>query len=293
MAFDCREHQARPFDLITLAGDVSYATTDPPNNEIEYFWDLFGIQAEGWASTAPFMLTVGNHEHVPGNITNSAGETYPSDYAAFQARYDMPGAASGGNGSLWFSWNQGPVHFVSTDSEIPFDVGTPQYEWINNDLAAVNKNVTPWIILLTHRPILSAVTDEEGDHVPGGPRLTALEPLFRKYGVDLIIQGHQHCYERIHPNWNGTVVHYPTGPNNTYTDPGAPMYVLQATSGAVLEASWISPLPAWSAVHDASYYGFGRMSLSTNGATQQRVLLYESADTNGVVQDTWSIVKSI
>ena len=52
----------QPFDLVLLAGDISYATTDPPKNEIEAFWDLWGVQAAGWAETAPAMYTVGNHE---------------------------------------------------------------------------------------------------------------------------------------------------------------------------------------------------------------------------------------
>lgn len=122
-------------------------------------------------------------------ITDSSGKVTASDFAAFSARYNMPGPATGGNGSFWYSWSQGPVHFVSTSSEHPYEPGSPQYQWLQSDLAGVDRSITPWVMVLTHRPLLSAVTDEEGDHVPGGPRLAAWEPLFKQYGVDVVIQG--------------------------------------------------------------------------------------------------------
>lgn len=40
---------------------------------------------------APYMAAPGNHEHVPGTLINGTGR-YPSDFAAFSARYTMPGA---------------------------------------------------------------------------------------------------------------------------------------------------------------------------------------------------------
>jgi hypothetical protein len=233
------------------------------------------------------MLTVGNHEHVPGNVTDSAGVTSRADFAAFQARYEMPGTASGGNLSFWYSFTQGPVHFVSLSSEHPSDPGSPQTSWLAADLASVDDAVTPWTIVLLHRPLLSACVDEEGDHVPGNARLAAWEPLFRKHGVDLVIQGHQHLYERIHPNLNGTVVALPQGPGNTYTNPGAPLYIVAATSGAVIQGSWQSPLPPWSAVQIVGPYGFGRMQVDGQAGT----LEYTFVDTAGVVHDAWAIVK--
>lgn len=39
-----KQHKARPFQLVLLAGDISYATVDPPRDELEVFWDLFGVQ---------------------------------------------------------------------------------------------------------------------------------------------------------------------------------------------------------------------------------------------------------
>lgn len=47
-----------PFDMVMIVGDLSYATVDPPNNEVEWTWDAFGIQNEPFTSTAPYQTTV-------------------------------------------------------------------------------------------------------------------------------------------------------------------------------------------------------------------------------------------
>ena len=54
-----REHAAHPFDMAFISGDLSYATVDPPNFEIQGLWDAWGVQDEPFASTMPFMMTVG------------------------------------------------------------------------------------------------------------------------------------------------------------------------------------------------------------------------------------------
>lgn len=54
-----KEHNADPFSLTLIAGDLSYATVDPPKAEFQQLWDLWGLQNENFSSTAPFMMTVG------------------------------------------------------------------------------------------------------------------------------------------------------------------------------------------------------------------------------------------
>ena len=56
-----REHKAQAFDAFFISGDLSYATVDPPNNEFQNLWDAWVVQNEPFASTAPFMMSTGNH----------------------------------------------------------------------------------------------------------------------------------------------------------------------------------------------------------------------------------------
>lgn len=50
-----KDHAVEPFDLFVLAGDVSYATVDPPKNEFEEVWDAYGRITEPFTKFAPFV----------------------------------------------------------------------------------------------------------------------------------------------------------------------------------------------------------------------------------------------
>ena len=279
-----REHAVRPFDALTICGDLSYATVDPPNFEVQGLWDAWGQQNEPFAATAPFQMTTGNHESTPGTVTNASG-TFPQEFAAFATRFRMP---ANGNGNFRFSWSYASAFFISFDTEHDFSAGSPQVAWFAATLAAVNRSVYPWLFVTMHHPILSSDSDEVPDHIPGGPLSRVLEPLLLKYKVDVVFQGHQHVYERTASVFNGTVVQLPDA-SNVYHAPAAPIYIVQGTSGAVLDGNkWIAPTN-WSLVREGNYYGFGRMSLNTTAGN--RVLHYEFVDTTGIVRDTWSAIK--
>jgi len=151
-------------------------------------WDAWGRMIEPYTATLPFMANVGNHEHTPGKLTNASG-TFAVDYAAYQARYAA--VPANGNGNLWYSYDFGAAHYVYVDSEEAQSAGSPQIAWLAADLAAVDRAKTPWLFLFQHRPLLCSTKSEEGDHVPGGKFLTALEPLILAHKVDVVITGHE------------------------------------------------------------------------------------------------------
>jgi len=288
-----KEHSVEPYDLMFIAGDLSYATVDPPKNELQHLWDLWGLQNEPFSATVPWMMTVGNHESTPGILLNASGQ-YPQEFAAFAGRYRMPRVA-GGDANFYYTYSYGPAFWVSMNTEFNYSIGSPQWLFIEGALASVNRSVYPWLFLSLHRPIYSTDNDEVSSHMPGGALSVALEPLLSKYGVDVVFQGHEHVYERTSAVFNGTTITSPDE-SGTYNSPGAPIYIVQGTSGADLDLdNWISPIPSWSLVRQA-YYGYGRLSLSTSG--ENRVLLYDSVDTSSsgaaqVIKDHWSIVKPI
>ena len=59
-------------------------------------------------------------------------------------------------------FSYGSAKFVSMDTEEPYSPGSPQYNFIEAELAAADRTVTPWLFLVLHRPILSADSDEVG-----------------------------------------------------------------------------------------------------------------------------------
>ena len=114
------------------------------------------------------------------------------DYAAYQARYAA--VPPNGNSNLWYSYNHGAMHITNINSEDLQTPGSPQADWLAADLAAVDRTVTPWLILMQHRPVYSSTKSEAGDHTPGVPGgfPAKLEPYIKQYAVDLFLTGHEH-----------------------------------------------------------------------------------------------------
>lgn len=160
-------------------------------------------------------------------------------------------------------------------------VGSLQYEWLAADLHAVDRSRTPWIILMTHVPWYTSnlmhIAEAGGlpmshystSHPCPAPNpihihpsthpcmcaraeLTrrAIEPLLYDFGVDLVISGHVHAYERIKPVYKGC---------SNYCGPA---YINIGDGGNREGASpqWTSPQPEWSAFREASF-GVGGLQL--------------------------------
>lgn len=52
-----------------------------------------------------------------------------------------------------YSFEYGPVHFTVMSTEHEFTAGSQQYQWLAADLGSVDRAVTPWLVLVGHRPI--------------------------------------------------------------------------------------------------------------------------------------------
>lgn len=91
--------------------------------------------------------------------------------------------------------------------------GSAEYNWLTNDLASTTK---PWKILLFHEPGWSA----GGSHANNTTVQTYIQPLCKQYGVDLVLNGHNHYYSRAVVDG---VQHITTGGG------GAPLYAPNPT----------------------------------------------------------------
>jgi predicted phosphodiesterase len=99
----------------------------------------------------------------------------------------------------FYSFNNGNIHFLIMSTEIPYELGSEQYEFVKADLENASTNSTiDWIITAYHQPAYISQNDCKGC----SPRVTLRElyhPLFDKYNVDLVLQAHNHNYERSYP----------------------------------------------------------------------------------------------
>lgn len=70
---------------------------------------------------------------------------------------------------------------------------TPQYKWLAEEFERVDRDKTPWLIVLMHVPIYNS---NEAHFMEGESMRTVYESWFIKYKVDMVFAGHVHAYER-------------------------------------------------------------------------------------------------
>lgn len=70
---------------------------------------------------------------------------------------------------------------------------SPQYKWLEKELPKVNRDETPWLIVLMHSPMYSTYVHH---YMEGESMRVVFEAWFVKYKVDVVLAGHVHAYER-------------------------------------------------------------------------------------------------
>jgi 3',5'-cyclic AMP phosphodiesterase CpdA len=161
-------HRRQPVDLVLLGGDNIYPDGDLKRVEATFLRPYRALLAAG----VPFHAALGNHDIRTGN-----GDPQVA-YRPF------------GMGGRWYSLRRGPVEIFVIDTNVnaPWQHQKP---WLRRALAA---STAPWKLVVGHHPIYSSGL--YGDDPSAAARLG---PLFRQYGVQLYINGHEHHYERSKP----------------------------------------------------------------------------------------------
>ena len=176
----------RETDVWVMLGDNAYST----GLDAEFQNGLFTpyrAQLRRW----PLWPTRGNHDVVRSGANN--------DYYEF---FTLPTAAEAGgtvSGSeAYYSFDYGPVHFICLDSEgTSRAVGGAMLGWLAGDLAA---NTSPWTIVYFHHPPYTKGSHDSDDIADSGGRMRDMRenalPILEAAGVDLVLTGHSHSYER-------------------------------------------------------------------------------------------------
>ncbi|MFJ9459013.1 purple acid phosphatase family protein [Kitasatospora sp. NPDC101447] len=181
-----------------LNGDLCYANI--ATDRIRTWSDWFENNTRS-ARHRPWMPAAGNHENEKGNG--------PIGYGAYQAYFDLPGSGSDEElRGLWYSFTAGSVRVISLNNDdVAYQDGGNSYvhgysggaqqRWLERELAAANADPgIDWIVVCMHQVVISTADKFNGADL--GIR-EAWVPLFDRYGVDLVVCGHEHHYERSHP----------------------------------------------------------------------------------------------
>ena len=73
----------------------------------------------------------------------------------------------------------------------------------SEQLAAIDRVVTPWVGIMVHAPHYNSNTQHTND---GNSMRAAYEQLFNDYGVSFVVAGHVHAFERSYPTAYGEIV---------------------------------------------------------------------------------------
>jgi hypothetical protein len=163
-------HERYPFDFVIMLGDNMYGGEEPEDFDEKFTRPYQALLSRG----VTFYAALGNH-----------------DLAAQQMQF----APFHMGGKRYYTFVKGPAQFFALDSNY---MDPEQLEWLVKQLDA---SVAPWKICFFHHPIWSSGR-RHGSEVD---LRVLVEPLFVRYGVNVVFSGHEHLYERMKPQHG---IHY-------------------------------------------------------------------------------------
>ncbi len=180
-------------------GDLCYANL--AHDRVRAWWDFWDNNTRS-AARRPWMPSPGNHENELGNG--------PIGYQAYQTYFDLPPAAGQTETTrgLWYAFTVAAVRVVAiANDDVCYQDGGDSYvrgysngaqkAWLEAELASARANPEiDWIVVCMHQVAISTADQSNGADL--GIR-QEWGPLFDKHGVDLVVCGHEHHYERSHP----------------------------------------------------------------------------------------------
>ncbi len=141
-----------------------------------YMWDAFAAAASDVFSVKPVAATLGNHDY-------RRGKGFGLEY--FQGLFNLPGNGPAGQAGT-YSFRHENVYFIALDSN---QDSAGQKEWLEEQLKAAAG--ADFQIIMFHHPPYCRKQDRRRAEI-----VKNWAPLFDKYGVDLVLNGHDHVYLR-------------------------------------------------------------------------------------------------
>ena len=300
-------------------GDLCYANL--AEDRVRTWWDFWENNSRS-ARKRPWMPSPGNHENELGNG--------PIGYRAYQTYFCVPDASGQTDVTrgLWYAFTAGSVRVVSiANDDVAYQDGGNSYvrgysagaqkAWLEKELAQARRDpAVDWVVVCMHQVAISTADKFNGADL--GIREEWV-PLFDRHGVDLVVCGHEHHYERSHPirgqqaNATRTPIAAATATEQIDTTKGTVHMVIggggtsvpsnelffhppqcrvvtavgepDATTGK-RPPVYITELAPWSAVRNAAHaYGFAAFEVdpgsTRGGPTSMKVTYYDVLGADG------------
>ena len=158
-----RFHAKFPFDRVIMLGDNIYGGQGPSDLVKKFSQPYKALLDIG----VKFYASLGNHDDPVNN-------RYPL--------WNM-------GGQMYYTYSTKNVRFFALDSN---QVDQKELAWLENALKSAQEE---WKICYFHHPLYS----DGGTHGSSVDVRVLFEPLFVRYGVNVVFAGHDHIYERLTP----------------------------------------------------------------------------------------------
>jgi Calcineurin-like phosphoesterase len=158
--------QSKEPEIVLALGDLSYHST------ADCWFDMMSPIKD------KLMITLGHHDVEDG-----------------QAKMDQY-LNSFGMEKPFYSYDYNKVHFLVMSAKSVYYKGSEQYNFVSEDLkkASENKDVN-WIVVSSYGPPYTSPSE----HTAFKELRDVYHPIFEEYGVDLVLSGHNHNYQRTYP----------------------------------------------------------------------------------------------
>ena len=156
-------HSAFPYEFVLMLGDNMYGDESAQDFEAKFsepYKQLLNNQVK-------FYAALGNHD-----------QTLQKNYVNFNM-----------DGKEYYRVKKGNVAFYALNSNY---MDKKQVKWLEDELA---KDTSEWKVAFMHHPPYSS----GGKHGSDAQLREVVEPIFVKYGVNVVLTGHDHFYERVKP----------------------------------------------------------------------------------------------
>lgn len=275
--------------LWLMLGDNAYST----GTDAEYQNAVFGMYP-GLLRQSVLWPTLGNHDGQTADSATQAGPYY--DIFTLPRGAESGGVASGTE--AYYSFDDGNIHFVVLDSyETDRSTTGAMMSWLKADLQAATAD---WLIAFWHHPPYSKGSHDSDTEIELIQMRERFLPVLEDYGVDLVLTGHSHSYERS----QFIDGHY--GVSSTFGS----RHVIDGGSGQP-GGTGVYDKGRAGAPHDGAVYAVAGSSGQTSGGALNHPAMYISLnelgsmvldvdgltlnarflDAHGTVRDSFTIVK--
>ena len=249
-------------DLWLMLGDNAY----PDGTDPQYQTAVFDMYPEMLRKSV-LWPTLGNHDGISANSSTQSGPYY--DIFTLPRSAEAGGIASGTE--AYYSFDVAEIHFICLESyETNRSPGGPMLTWLGMDLASTAKR---WVIAFWHHPPYSKGSHDSDTEIELVEMRRNALPILEGYGVDLVLSGHSHSYERSY------LIDGHYGDSSTFTD----SMKVDGGDGRADGAGAYSKPSSGPAPHEGAVYVVAGSSGQTSGGALNHPAMYISLNSLGSV----------